>query len=77
MSDAKQPAEFFSDEHKQSHVAGLVRELEAYEAKVTAAETSGDDARKAQYSNRADQVREQLKRLGADAKTGSARAARR
>lgn len=78
MSDSdKKPAEFFSDEHKESHVAALTRELEGYEAKAKAGEESGNETAKATYDRRADQVKSELKRLGAEAKTGRQRAASR
>jgi hypothetical protein len=72
---ADKPAEFFSDEHKQSHLGALLREREGYVAKVAGADEDSPDAHK--YQRRVDQVDDELKRLGAAAKIPKDRAEKR
>jgi hypothetical protein len=65
MSQDERPeaAEFFSDDHKKSHVAALIREREGYEQKVAGANKAGDDEAQAQYAKRVEQVTAELDRL--------------
>lgn len=69
--------EFFSDEHRKSYVAGLVREKEGYEARAAAHQSKGEAELAKHIAARAEQVQEQLDRIAGEAKTSSARAQRR
>lgn len=64
----QQAAEFPTDEHRKSHMAALVRERKAYEARADALEKSGDSTGAEQVKARATQVADELKRLADSAR---------
>lgn len=71
------PQEFPSDEHRENHVAALVREKAGYEARAKAHESKGEDDLASQMRGRAAQANDELDRLAKEAKTPAQRAARR
>jgi hypothetical protein len=69
--------EFAGEAERENHVAGLLREKASYAQKAAGLKAKNDADGASYYDGRAGQVDDELKRLGADAKTASARAERR
>lgn len=66
-----------TDENTAAQTAALVRELEGYETRATAARVDKDEDIAAKWDNRAEQVREQLAARGAAGTAPHRRAAKR
>lgn len=77
VQEQVEPQEFFSDEHRESYVAALVREKEGYDRRAAAAGSKNDEGEESYARGRADQVQAQLDRLASAAKKPSQRSERR